>query len=608
MPEDSLPPGQPGSKDIREAGRSADGQSVSDPVHPGTGGRLRLPVGVALGLVFSLLLVAICGVIITYMAASDRRIAGRLLDEQALAVLNGNRLVLDRFFGDQELLFRSIAAHARETPSRLGEADLIPYDALLPDAAKLTLRAKGQGADQETGPETNMQSARGAQEHGEPATLRSEVIWSAFRFKPGFSTAVMTAEIDLGNGQALIGDYPQPVFAEVARSMEWDGRQSVFILAGRDKAIVVSGLPQEDFAATPESPLPDLTSLTGTPLHKLWTEDGRAHDMGGQVAGRVFPVNDRMFTAIYTEVASGPAKGWILGPLYRASEFGAALDQTQIVLYAAVLALLVGAVLSFAVGRLLGRPLSRLAHAAADLRNLDFTAARHLPRSRLAELDDVNQAFNGSIGALNAFARYVPRQLVSRLIEEGMTDARNIELRELTIVFTDLAGFTGMASSLTAEETATYLNGYFETVSQAIAERQGTIDKFLGDGVMAFWGAPSDQPDHAARAISAVMTLAGRIESAPGENMRVRIGVHTGKVVVGDIGSSARMNYTVIGDAVNVAARLQEYGKQVDPLAKVIALVSGDTLAQLPEGISGTSLGPVALRGRAEPLTVFRIA
>ncbi|MFC6655291.1 adenylate/guanylate cyclase domain-containing protein [Roseibium salinum] len=289
-------------------------------------------------------------------------------------------------------------------------------------------------------------------------------------------------------------------------------------------------------------------------------------------------------------------------------KFGAALDQTKIVLYAALMALFVGAVLSFSVGRMLGRPLSRLAHTAAGLRQLDFDGAVRLPRSRLAELDDVNQAFNGSIGALNAFAKYVPRQLVSRLVEEGMTDARNVEIKEMTIVFADLAGFTTMASQMSAEETAAYLNGYFETVSGAIVERHGTIDKFLGDGVMAFWGAPSDQPDHAALAIAAVKALAETIEQSPSAAMRVRIGVHTGKVVVGDIGSSARMNYTVIGDAVNVAARLQEYGKQVDPDAKVIALASGETMAGLPAGAGAVSLGPVSLRGRTEPLQVFRIA
>ncbi|GAB4518055.1 MAG: hypothetical protein Tsb0019_18040 [Roseibium sp.] len=585
MAEEILPPDKKTGA-LVTAVPGADGR-VANGDRPATARvRFRLPVGVALGLIFSLLLVAICGVIITYMAASDRRIAGRLLDEQAVAVLKANEAVLDGFFRQQELLFGAIAARAAETGDRLSDEDLLPYQPLLPDGTKLELESAGDAS----------------------ANAAPGVHWRAFQHRDGFRTGVMAAEIDLGNGQRLVGLYPQPVFAGIARSMEWEGRQQVFLLAGRDRAIVIGGLDESSFTATPDAPLPGLVTMSGSPLRQIWQEDDQAHDMGGSVDGRVFPADRGMFTAIYTEIGSGPAAGWFLGTLYRADEFGAALDQTQIVLYAALVALVVGAVLSFIVGRMLGRPLSRLAHAAAQMRTLDFTSADRLPRSRLAELDDVNQAFNGSLGALNAFAKYVPRQLVSRLIEEGMTSARNIEIKEMTIVFTDLAGFTDMASHMSAEETASYLNGYFETVSEAIAERDGTIDKFLGDGVMAFWGAPSDQPDHAARAIAAVRVLADRIGQLPGATMRVRIGVHTGKVVVGDIGSSARMNYTVIGDAVNVAARLQEYGKTVDPEAKVIALVSGETMAHLPEGTSATSLGSVQLRGRSEPLSVFRIA
>lgn len=550
--------------------------------------RFRLPVGIALGLVFSLLLVLICGIIIAYMSSADRRIAGRLLDEQGQAVLRGNEAVLSKFFKEQELLFHSIAVQAEDTGKQLRQADLLAYYKLLPKGAALEL---GRAVMTE-----------------EPSDQLPQVSWSDFRYRNGFATAVKLAELDLGNGQTLIGLYPQPVFADVADTMEWEGRQQVFVLSGKDRAIVVDGVPESEFEASAEQPLPRLADLKSSPLHRVWEDNERAHDMGGSIEGRVFPGDHRMFTAIYVDIANGPAKGWILGTLYQADEFGAALDQTQIVLYAALVALVVGAILSFIVGRMLGKPLSRLALSAAELRQLKFDAADRLPRSRLAELDDVNQAFNGSIGALNAFAKYVPKQLVSRLIEEGMTSTRNIEIKEMTIVFTDLAGFTDLASHMSAEETAGYLNGYFETVSQAIAERQGTIDKFLGDGVMAFWGAPSEQPDHAAMAIAAVKTLADRIEQATGRTMRVRIGVHTGKVVVGDIGSSARMNYTVIGDAVNVAARLQEYGKEVDPDAKVIALASGDTMANLPEGTTATSLGTVQLRGRTAPLSVFRIA
>lgn len=548
----------------------------------------RIPVGIALGLVFSVSLVVLCGTIIAFLASSDRNIAIRLLNEQARAVLKGHEEVLHNFFSRQEHLFQSIASHALQSGTAMTPSDLQPYLELLPPGVKLDL---GRAVLDQV-----------------PNDQLPEPSWSEFKYRQGFATAVRELEIDLGNDQILLGYFPQTVFARLARDMSWDDRQRNFLLQGRDKAIAVDGVPEDVFAATPGAALPDLTSLRSTPLRLLWQEQPDGRELGDGIEGRLFAADRGMYAAIYSEVTSGPASGWIVGTLYRASEFGAVLDQTWLVLYVALAALIVGAILSFLLGRMLGRPLTRLATSAAELRQLSFDQTQRLPRSRLAELDDVNQAFNGSIGALNAFAKYVPRQLVSRLIEEGMTSSRNIELREMTIVFADLAGFTGKASHLTPEETATYLNTYFETVSRAIAESDGTIDKFLGDGVMAFWGAPSDQPDHAAMAIRAVEVLAARINAGDGADMQVRIGVHTGKVVVGDIGTTARMNYTVIGDAVNVAARLQEYGKEVDPHARVIALASGETVSQIPEGCSGLSLGKVRLRGRDEPLTVFRIA
>ena len=581
MAGEIIPPGRGLPQDPSQTNKPFESSSSAD--FDGHS-RFRIPVGVVLGLAFSVVLVVICGIIILYMSTSDRRIAGRLLDEQANAVLNGNTAALSAFFDKQEAILNSISIRATNGGAEIGAGDVSEFQDLLPDGAMLSLAQGTSG-------------------------LQGETRWTKFQIKPGFETAVLSAERPLGDGRILVADYPLRVFQAIAGTMRFDGDYTVFILEDRQSAIAVSGLPPEPVGANPTGALPALESLATTPLHRLWTDDPRAHEMGGKITGRVFPGAERgMFTAIYAEMPDGPAKGWIVGALYRANQFGAALDQTRVVLYAAIVALVIGALLSFAVGRLLGRPLSRLGAAASHIRSLDFDEVERLPRSRLAELDAVNQAFNGSLGALNAFAKYVPRQLVRRLVEEGMTSSRNIETRDMTIVFTDLAGFTGTAAQLSAAETADFLNGYFETVSRAITARDGTIDKFLGDGVMAFWGAPSDQPDHAAKAIAAVLELAEQIKSDPDGNMRIRIGVHTGQVVVGDIGSTARMNYTVIGDAVNVAARLQEHGKSVDPHARVIALASSETMARLPSGGTGTSLGAVQLRGRDEPMTIFRIS
>lgn len=580
MSQELIPP----TKHVAPTLEQADRIGLQEPVRR----RFTLPVGVALGLVFSAMLIIICGLIIFYMAFSDRRIAGRLLDESASATIANNRAILSHFFDEQTLLFGAISIQANNSGAPLIDGDLARYETLLPTGSRLMIKRA-------------LATAVAAPADNAP-------VWTGFVYSPELREAVFQAEFAFQNGQRLLAQYPRSVFEQLSAKMQFDGRQNPFLLADRQTAIVVSGVPPQTFVPTAEAPLPALKSMTASPLHMIWEEQDAAHEMGGQVAGRVFPALGGMYTAIYEEIAEGPAKGWVLGALYRADQFGAALDQSRIVLYASALALLVGAVISFAIGRVLGRPLSRLAEASARIRDLDFGTVERLPSSRLAELDDVNSAFNGTLSALSAFARYVPRQLVSRLVAEGMTDPHQIEVRDMTIVFTDLAGFTSLASHLTAEQTAVFLNRYFETVSNAITAEDGTIDKYMGDGVMAFWGAPMDQPDHAEHAIAAVKALAKELLTDEDTDIRLRIGVHTGKVVVGNFGSSSRMNYTVIGDAVNIAARLQEYGKTVDSGAKVIVLASAETMSRLPAGTSATSIGSISLRGRDEATDVFRIA
>ncbi|WP_417666532.1 adenylate/guanylate cyclase domain-containing protein [Roseibium sp.] len=548
--------------------------------------RLRLPVGVALGLVFSIMMIVICGIIISYMAISDRRIAGRLLDESATATLKVNRAVIDRFFAEQEVALRAVALDAADAPLATDGEISGDYQSLFPPKTELFVRSAGP-----------------IERH-----LTAEEIRSAFVRSAETGAAALELSYPLLPGNELVARYPLSVFDGLLAQMRWEGRQQPFLLQGRDRVISISGWGPSGQDAGSNAPLPLLAGLSEHPLHRIWEDQPAAHVMGGNVNGRVFPAGRGMYTAIFDEIDEGPAAGWTLGTLYQAKDFGAALDQTRIVLYAAVIALAVGALLSFLVGRMLGRPLTRLAEASARIRGLDFDGIEQLPSSRLKELDNVNIAFNGTVGALNAFARYVPRQLVKRLIEQGMADPRQIETRDMTVVFTDIAGFTTMASRLSAEETAGFLTDYFELVSGAVSAEHGTIDKYIGDGVMAFWGAPVDQPNHRELAVAFVRELARRLEEQDDERIRVRVGIHTGKVVVGNIGSASRVNYTVIGDAVNVAARLQEYGKSVDPDARIIALASDETMAGVSPGNWAEPVGRISLRGRETETSVFRIA
>jgi len=220
------------------------------------------------------------------------------------------------------------------------------------------------------------------------------------------------------------------------------------------------------------------------------------------------------------------------------------------------------------------------------------------------------------IGALRSFQTYVPRALVGRLIGQEADTAIVSEEREVTVLFTDIIGFSTLAENMSAVDLATLLNAHFTAIGQCVEAEGGTIDKYIGDSLMAFWGAPDRQSDHAARACNAAraieraLAITNQARCANGEGaVRLRIGIHSGKAVVGNIGSPSRINYTIVGDTVNIAERLEELARdEASEVANTTVLISESTAEQL-EGtdIAVLPLGARQLRGRHRPIDVFQL-
>jgi class 3 adenylate cyclase len=158
--------------------------------------------------------------------------------------------------------------------------------------------------------------------------------------------------------------------------------------------------------------------------------------------------------------------------------------------------------------------------------------------------------------------------VVRQLIKSGIPLTSGVEPRVLTVFFSDLENFSSHSETLAPDDLLVQISTYLEEVSGAISEEGGTVDKFIGDGVMAFWNAPVEQPDHVLRACAGALRSARRMErvndawEAEGRpRIRIRIGLNCANVLVGNIGSSARLSYTALGDGVNVAARLEGINK-----------------------------------------------
>jgi len=221
--------------------------------------------------------------------------------------------------------------------------------------------------------------------------------------------------------------------------------------------------------------------------------------------------------------------------------------------------------------------------------------ARTTVRSQLA-------AEQTSLAISQIFGRFVPESVASSMIEDqGALDP--IE-REATVLFTDIAGFTSLTESMGPSKTVEILNAYFDTATEIIGKHHGVVTQFQGDAILAIFNVPVEDPAHANRAVTAAKELLAAVETDTfaGENLAIRVGVNTGPLVAGNVGGGGRQSYTVHGDAVNLAARLEALNKEKNTRL----LIAASTVAKL-ENHDLVEAGTVPIRGLSEPISIYTL-
>ena len=406
--------------------------------------------------------------------------------------------------------------------------------------------------------------------------------------------------------------------SEFIGTAEFESAGRRFILYGRDRVLahplMISGYP----GASRDQPLPKLAEFGDSLLAAMWRRDGReplALDLPAGTDGHALDIHNDEYVFLYRSMPDYGPLPLTVGIYFRAAEIGQEIRRIVFGLIVGLAALLLAQLSAVTLGRHIARPITRFSDAAGRIRDLDIAKVQELQGSLFSELNEQAHAFNAMLRALRWFELYVPRKIVERLIRQGNVGDAVSDARDVTVMFTDIAGFSAMSETLEAAEVAAFLNRHFAMIAGLVEDEDGTVDKFIGDSLMAFWGAPEQQPDSAERACRAALAIAEAIRADNARRaehgeapIRIRIGIHTGSATVGNIGAPNRLNYTIIGETVNVGQRLEEMGKELYPPGTEVAiLISGETASQLGPAFHPTAAGRHRLRGHAGETEVFRL-
>jgi len=316
------------------------------------------------------------------------------------------------------------------------------------------------------------------------------------------------------------------------------------------------------------------------------------------------------YLAHISDLPLSSTKKWQIAIIVPFSDFFAELEHKEkLVLLISIGVLLFSGLLVFYFSKRISAPIVILSKEIDKMKHLDLSSHLRV-HSNITEIFLMDASIAALRNGLRSFARYMPRTVVQQLLEKGEEIKLGGEKREITVLFSDIAGFTTISESHSTEEAMAYLSDYFDALSKIIIQEEGIIDKYIGDSIMAFWGAPLDVQKPAIHACVAAIrcqrflsefNAKRKKEGIP--ELQTRIAINSGKVIVGNIGTSERMNYTVIGDVVNTAAHLQ----QVNKIYHTQTIITEATFTQLNDAFLVRPLDIFAPAGKVTKIKIFEL-
>lgn len=320
------------------------------------------------------------------------------------------------------------------------------------------------------------------------------------------------------------------------------------------------------------------------------------------------------YLAAYRPVDDLEGAEWVVGHIVNYKEVTAPIRRMIFWYWVIMLSsTLISIVIAVYVSGRISRPINELAFRAKKLAQLELDH-EDVPESRIKEIRRLSKAFESMDAALVSFNKYMPTNLVKRLLKQKVVAEPGGTTRVLPVMFLDFKNFTTVSESMDPDFLMEYLSGYLECMTKVIHQHDGTIDKYIGDSIMAFWGAPGGNRDvhtYTVKACECTLAMQKELEIYNQKMLQkkmpileMRIGLHVGEMTVGNLGSSDKLNYTVIGDNVNLASRLESLCKYYH----VGNIVSEDVYKMAGEHLNFRLLDSVKVKGKSIAIKVYELS
>ncbi|PWY56265.1 adenylate/guanylate cyclase domain-containing protein [Legionella qingyii] len=313
------------------------------------------------------------------------------------------------------------------------------------------------------------------------------------------------------------------------------------------------------------------------------------------------------YQPIFNKSGAGPWHIIIITPEYDAIAPLQKLSKGYILL--TIFVLFIGVMLVRIVSQRISTPIIQLAEEAKKIRMFNL-GSRPLLKTMIKEVSYLDRALFTLRSSLTSFQRYVPRSLVKKLVRTRKVAEVGGQNQITTILFSDIQNFATISESTSPQKLMTYLSDYFQCMTEVVIQHEGTLDKYIGDAVMAIWNAPVKDEQHVFHACETARAMQERIKKLNQKHKReefpefnIRIGIHTGEAIIGNVGSEDRLSYTALGDSVNLASRLESINKNY--YTQII--VSHDTFTHVSEKFPFRLLDKVAVRGKRKSIAIYEL-